>query len=190
MLDIYLDASHLSIYPPLFISPSGDSCIIAFIYQAKMQGSSWSCADLTLYWTSNLEQAAVYLYDLSTLKRVIRLCIQHIVNELIVCKWSHFVCFMLIAAHQDILSEIPLTVRWKVKYLLSQDILFRKFKITLKRQREILIHLNLWDFTMIIPTCKVNSPEVEFWRKISTFKERKKNSLSFVYMIMYSVHSQ
>ena len=27
-LDMYLNASHLSIYPPLFISPSGDSCII------------------------------------------------------------------------------------------------------------------------------------------------------------------
>ena len=26
--DIYLDASRLSIYPPLFTSPSGDSCIL------------------------------------------------------------------------------------------------------------------------------------------------------------------
>ena len=26
---IYLDASHLGIYPPLFTSPSGDSCIIS-----------------------------------------------------------------------------------------------------------------------------------------------------------------
>ena len=28
MVDIYLDASRLGIYPPLFTSPSGDSCII------------------------------------------------------------------------------------------------------------------------------------------------------------------
>jgi len=27
-VDIYLDASRLGIYPPLFTSPSGDSCII------------------------------------------------------------------------------------------------------------------------------------------------------------------
>ena len=27
-MDIYLDASRLGIYPPLFTSPSGDSCII------------------------------------------------------------------------------------------------------------------------------------------------------------------
>ena len=30
-MDIYLDASRLGIYPPLFTSPSGDSCII-YIY--------------------------------------------------------------------------------------------------------------------------------------------------------------
>ena len=99
--------------------PFKESCIIAFIYQAKMQGSSRSCTDLTLYWTSNLEQAAVYLYYLSILKRVIKLCIQDMDNELIVCKWSHFVCFMLLAAHQDILSEIPLTVRRKGKLFIE-----------------------------------------------------------------------
>ena len=27
-LDIYLDASRLGIYPPLFTSPSGDSCML------------------------------------------------------------------------------------------------------------------------------------------------------------------
>ena len=27
-VDIYLDASRLGIYPPLFTSPSGDSCIL------------------------------------------------------------------------------------------------------------------------------------------------------------------
>ena len=27
-VDIYLDASRLGIYPPLFSSPSGDSCIL------------------------------------------------------------------------------------------------------------------------------------------------------------------
>ena len=27
-MDIYLDASHLGIYPPLFTSPSGESCIL------------------------------------------------------------------------------------------------------------------------------------------------------------------
>ena len=27
-MDIYLDASRLGIYPPLFTSPSGDSCIL------------------------------------------------------------------------------------------------------------------------------------------------------------------
>ena len=31
VVDIYLDASRLGIYPPLFTSPSGDSCII-YIY--------------------------------------------------------------------------------------------------------------------------------------------------------------
>ena len=61
----------------------------------------------------------MYLYYLSILKRVIRLCIQDMDNELIVCKWSHFVCFMLLAAHQDILSEIPLTVRRKGKLFIE-----------------------------------------------------------------------
>ena len=31
MADIYLDALLLSIYPPLFTSPSGDSCILLWI---------------------------------------------------------------------------------------------------------------------------------------------------------------
>ena len=29
-VDIYLDASRLGIYPPLFSSPSGDSCILYY----------------------------------------------------------------------------------------------------------------------------------------------------------------
>ena len=40
-MDVYLDASRLGIYPPLFTSPSGDSCIsfcwyIAFITQVEV----------------------------------------------------------------------------------------------------------------------------------------------------------
>ena len=31
-MDIYLDASRLGIYPPLFTSPSGDSCILLYIF--------------------------------------------------------------------------------------------------------------------------------------------------------------
>jgi len=31
MVDIYLDAPRLGIYPPLFTSPSGNSCILILI---------------------------------------------------------------------------------------------------------------------------------------------------------------
>ena len=37
-VDIYLDASRLGIYPPLFTSPSGDSCILCHhIFGALMK---------------------------------------------------------------------------------------------------------------------------------------------------------
>lgn len=61
-------------------------------------------------------------------------------TDTVVCKWSHFECFILLAAHQ-------------FNYLLSQNIMLREFKITLMRQRGNL-HLNLWNFSMIIPTCR------------------------------------
>jgi len=38
-VDIYLDASRLGIYPPLFTSPSGNSCILLLV--ATKMNSSW-----------------------------------------------------------------------------------------------------------------------------------------------------
>ena len=35
-MDIYLDASRLGIYPPLFTSPSGDSCILFRLFHASV----------------------------------------------------------------------------------------------------------------------------------------------------------
>ena len=46
-MDIYLDASRLGIYPPLFTSPSGDSCILQLndavrMYARNAQGPDGS----------------------------------------------------------------------------------------------------------------------------------------------------
>ena len=49
MVDIYLDASGLGIYPPLFTSPSGDSCMIFVVVNLNYYLNDYYSFPLFLY---------------------------------------------------------------------------------------------------------------------------------------------
>ena len=83
-MDIYLDASRLGIFPPLFTSPSGDSCVILIFrdgkfYQLPHEKENFNFKANTLHpWMTELHFKACFVLYFSCIhqKRLLRLTVQ------------------------------------------------------------------------------------------------------------------